>query len=135
MTSAQRLWVETPFFEVEPSEDQETNPGVYGRAFARWLADRLRARGEPVEQVLAEDWGRCVVLSRRPYRLWIGCSNRADRVDEWGAFVMAEPGLLQRLFRTADPGPVVARVHRVLDEIMHEVPQAVRVWSEERPAR
>lgn len=50
-----QIWVETSFFEIEPGEDQETNPGVYGRAFAHWLADRLRSRGEPVEQVLAED--------------------------------------------------------------------------------
>jgi hypothetical protein len=28
-------------FGVEPGEDRETNPGVYGRSFADWLADRL----------------------------------------------------------------------------------------------
>ena len=133
MASMSQIWVETSFFKVEPGEDQETNPGIYGRAFAHWLADRLRARGEPVEQVLTEDWGRCVVLARRPYLLWIGCGNRADRIDEWGAFVTAEPGLFQRLFRTVDTRPGVARLHRVLDEIMHEVPHATRVWSEDRP--
>jgi hypothetical protein len=131
MTSHQ-LWVETSFFEIEPGEDEETNPGVYGRAFAHWLAERLKARGESVEQIVAEDWGRCVVLTRKPYLLWIGCGNRADRTDEWSAFVMAEPGLLQRLFRTVDPRPAVARLHRMLDEIMRDVPDATRVWSENR---
>lgn len=135
MTSTLPIWVATSFFEIEPGEDQETNPGVYGRAFAWWLADRLRARGEPVEQVLAEDWGRCIVLARKPYLLWIGCSNRAGRTDEWGAFVTAETGFWQRLFRTVDPGPTVARLHRMLDETMREVPQAVRVWVEENPYR
>lgn len=135
VTGASQIWVATSYFEVEPGEDQETNLGVYGRAFARWLADRLRARGEPVEQVLAEDWGRCIVLARKPYLLWIGCSNRAGRTDEWGAFVTAEPGLFQRLFRTVDPCPAVARLHRVLDELMHEVPRAVRVWTEEGSRR
>lgn len=120
-------WVETPFFEIEPGEDRETNPGVYGRAFARWLADGLRARGESVEQVLAKDWGWCIVVARKPYGLWIGCSNRADRIDEWRAFVTAEPGLFQRLFRTVDPRPAAARLRRVLDELMHEVPHAVSV--------
>jgi hypothetical protein len=133
VTSAPQIWVETSFFEIETGEDQETNPGVYGRAFAHWLADRLKARGESVEQIVAEDWGRCLVLTRKPYLLWIGCGNRADRTDEWGAFVTAEPGLLQRLFRTVDPRPAVARLHRMLDEIMRGVPDATRVWSEDRP--
>jgi hypothetical protein len=132
VTSPQ-IWVETPFFEIEPGEDEETNPGVYGRAFAHWLAERLKARGESVEQIVAEDWGRCLVLTRKPYLLWIGCGNRADRTDEWGAFVTAEPGLVQRLFRTVDPHPAVARLHRMLDEIMRDVPDATRVWSEHRP--
>ncbi len=84
---------------------------------------------------MAEDWGRCVILTRKPYLLWIGCGNRADRTDEWGAFVTAEPGLFQRFFRTVDPRSAVARLHQVLDEIMHEVPHATKVWSEDRPRR
>jgi len=135
VTSTRPIWVATSFFEVEPGEDQETNPGIYGRAFARWLADRIRARGEPVEQVLAEDWGRCIVLARKPYLLWIGCSNRAGHTDEWGASVAAEPGLLQSLFQTVNPAATVTRLHQMLDEIVREVPQAVRVWMEESPRR
>jgi hypothetical protein len=135
VTSTPAIWVATSFFEVEPGEDGETNPGVYGRAFARWVADRLRAHGESIEQVLAEDWGRCIVVTREPYRLWIGCHNRVDRLNEWGAFVTAEPGLMQRLFGTVDPGPAVARLHRMLEEIMHEVPRVERVWTEDGPRR
>jgi hypothetical protein len=135
MTAAPQIWVETPFFEIESGEDEETNPGVYGRAFAHWLADRLKARGESVEQIVTEDWGWCVILTRKPYLLWIGCGNRADRTDEWGAFVTAEPGIFQRLFRTVDTRPAVAHLHRVLNEIMHEVPHAAKVWSEDGPRR
>jgi hypothetical protein len=56
MTSGSQIWVETPFSEIESGEDEETNPGVYGRAFTHWLADRLKARGESVDQIVAEDW-------------------------------------------------------------------------------
>jgi hypothetical protein len=135
VTSASRLWAKTSFFEVESGEDAETNPGVYGRAFASWIAERLQARGESVEEIIAEDWGRCVVVARKPYLLWIGCGNRAGRTDEWGAFVSAELGLLQRLSGTVDPRSTVDRLHQVLDEIMHEVPHATRIWSEDAPRR
>ena len=127
--------METSFFEIEPDEDAETNPGVYGRAFARWIAERLKERGESVEEIVSEDWGRCVIVTRKPYLLWIGCGNRAGRTDEWGAFVIAEPGLLQRLSGSVDLRTAVDRLHQVLDEIMHEVPQATRVWSEDPPRR
>lgn len=135
MTSALQIWVQTSFFEIEPGEDQETNPGIYGRAFANWIAERLKARGESVKEIVAEDWGRCVIVTRKPYLLWIGCGNRAGRTDEWGAFVVGEPSLFQRLSGSVDPRPTVARLHQVLDEIMHEVPHAIRVWSEDPPRR
>ena len=32
-------------FPVEPNEDEDTNPGIYGRALACWLAEQLAARG------------------------------------------------------------------------------------------
>ena len=130
MTSTGHVWVNTSFFPVEPGEDERTNPGVYGRAFANWLAERLKARGETVEQVLSEDWGWCVMLARKPFALWIGCSNRAGHVDEWGAFVAAEPGIFARLFGRADTKPAVDRVQKILQEVMHEVPGARKVWLE-----
>ncbi|MGO8934105.1 MAG: hypothetical protein ACLP0B_00585 [Steroidobacteraceae bacterium] len=135
MTSLPQLCVATSFFEIEPSEDRDTNPGIYGRAFANWIAERLKERGESVEEIVSEDWGRCVIVTRKPYLLWIGCGNRAGRTDEWGAFVVAEPGLLQRLSGSVDLRTAVDRLHQVLDEIMHEVPQATRVWSEDPPRR
>jgi hypothetical protein len=135
VTSLPQLCVATSFFEIEPGEDADTNPGIYGRAFANWIAGRLKERGESVEEIVSEDWGRCVIVTRKPYLLWIGCGNRAGRTDEWGAFVVAEPGLLQRLSGSVDLRTAVDRLHRVLDEIMHEVPQATRVWSEDPPRR
>jgi hypothetical protein len=133
MTSGPHIWVETSYFKVEPGEDRETNPGRFGRAFASWLAGRLRVHGEPVEDVFGEDWGWCVMISRQPYPLWIGCGNRAERTDEWGAFVQSEPGVLWKLFRKSDDRPVVARLSGVLNTIMREIPNATRVWSEDPP--
>jgi hypothetical protein len=133
MTSGPQIWIETTYFKPESGEDQESNPGRYGRAFANWLAERFRARGEPVEQVLGADWGWCVMLRRQPYLLYVGCGNRSERTDEWGAFVEAKPGLWQKLFYRVDDRPVVARVHQVLSEIVREVPQVTKVWTEDAP--
>ena len=125
-----QIWAQTSFFRVEPGEDEQTNPGCYGRELANWLAEKLRSRGESVHEVLAEDWGWCVMLKRSPYLLWIGCSNRAGRTDEWGAFVAAELGVFQKLFRRPDTQPTTDRIQRMLLEIMKEIPGVAKVWVE-----
>jgi hypothetical protein len=117
-------FVTTDHFAVEPGEDAQTNPGIYGRAFAHWLAARLRERGEPVEEVIPEDFGWCVMLRRTPYRLWIACGNRDGSTTEWGAYVVAEPSLVGRLFRHVDPEPEIARLTGLLEQIVLSIPGA-----------
>lgn len=46
MTDTQQgFWFNSTLFDVEAGEDEETSPGRYGRQFAKWLAERLRERG------------------------------------------------------------------------------------------
>ena len=39
------LAFESSAFAVIPGEDHETNPGIYGKALAQWLAGEPRAAG------------------------------------------------------------------------------------------
>jgi hypothetical protein len=133
MTQSEQYWVSTPFFTAEPGEEAETNPGRYGRAMARWLAEKLRERGQSVEEVFGEDWGWCIMLSTRPYRLWVGCGNRFGTENEWGAFVEAEPSLLQRARRSTDIRQAVQRVALMVEEILGQVPGTTRSWKEDAP--
>lgn len=65
----------TDLFTIDPREDEETNPFCYGKALAHWVRDGFLALGYTVEPVIAEDWGWCVMLHRKPFMLWIGCQN------------------------------------------------------------
>ena len=60
---------------VEPGEDQETNPSCYGKQLAEWMKDRLREKGWAPDEVIPEDWGRCLMIHYKPYMLWVACSN------------------------------------------------------------
>lgn len=51
---------ESSAFAVIPGEGEETNPGIYGKALAQWLAGQLRAAGFSPGEVIAEDFGWCV---------------------------------------------------------------------------
>lgn len=78
MKSVPGYWFTSTKFKVAPDEDGETNPRMYGRQLARWLREKFVSLGYPVAEVMAEDWGWCVMCQRDPYRLWVGCVNLRD---------------------------------------------------------
>lgn len=125
-----QVWFTSSFFRVEPGEDEETNPGRYGKTLAHWVSERLRERGVPVEGVVPEDFGWVVMVSRRPFLLWVGCGNEDGSEDRWTLFAAAEPGLLRRMFRRVDPRPAVARLEEHLAHIVADIPDARNVvWE------
>ncbi|HET9266599.1 MAG TPA: hypothetical protein VFO31_00490 [Vicinamibacterales bacterium] len=93
------LHFESAAFGVDPGEDEATNPGIFGRALAEWVRDRLRERGLPAEEVIAEDFGWCVPVRLEPHAVYVACASEEERSGSWAwqLFVFAEGGLLQRL--------------------------------------
>src|SRR5262245_48511918 len=93
---------ESDYFRPTPGEDQKTNPGCYGRSLALWFVEQLRARGLAVEDAIPEDFGWVVVVSRKPFLLWLSCGNVDGSQNEWIVYPVAEPSLMQRLFKRID---------------------------------
>lgn len=132
-------WFTSSKFEIEPGEDDEINPRIYGRQLARWLKERLEAKGYVVEPIINEDWGRCLMCSRHPFMLWVGCANmtederagddaaagaRRPAKDEiiWHCFATAEVFWVKRWLRKIDTKPAVAKLVHDLGEILHAEP-------------
>jgi hypothetical protein len=102
-------WFKSSLFEIEPGEDDEINPGIYGRQLAQWMKGRLEAGGYAVEDIIHEDWGRCLMCQRSPFSLWVGVGSVEDesRVEGelpakeavvWHCFAVTEGGLRMRMF-------------------------------------
>jgi hypothetical protein len=102
-------WFKSSLFEIEPGEDEEINPGIYGRQLAQWLKGKLEAAGYAVDDVINEDWGRCLMCQRSPFALWVGVASVDDeeRVEGmiptkdavvWHCFAVTEGGLRLRMF-------------------------------------
>ena len=124
--------VRTSAFEVEPGEDAQTNPGLYGRAFARFVAEGLRARGETVEAVIPEDFGWCVLLGEKPARRWVACVSRDGSTEEWIAFAVVEQRILGRLFGRFDAGAEQAKLSSLLGEVVRGSPGLVSYSTEDQ---
>jgi hypothetical protein len=118
-------------FEIEPGEDEEINPRMYGRQLAIWLKARLEESGHSVEDIINEDWGRCLMCARDPFMLWVGCGSAPDyetakpgdpppRKEDvtWYCFATAEVFFWKRLFRKIDTAPAVAKLHADLGRIL-----------------
>ena len=81
-----------------PGEDDATNPGIYGKALALWLADQLRATGSPTGDVIAEDFGWCIPVESAPHHLYVACASSGEEPNNWQVFAFAEGGIASRLF-------------------------------------
>ena len=117
-------------FQIEPDEDERTNPGIYGHALARWIGDRLRERGITPKEVIPEDWGWCVVVKTKPVGVNIAVANLDGSSTRWRVFVFAERGLLQLLKGANDLKREVALMQDHLAAIVSTVPDVREICWE-----
>lgn len=132
-------WFRSSMFALEPGEDRETNPGVFGRRLAHWMADCLRARGYRVDPPRPEDWGWYVRCAREGGpALLVGCGNVMDAEDEgeapgrsarsvedvvWHCFAALHRPVLAHLFHRAKAA-----------QALHDLDAAVREALTSEPA-
>ncbi len=130
MSANPQVTFQTDFFKPLPGEEEETNPGRYGKALAQWLGERLKERGVTVEGVIPEDFGWVVMVSRKPFMLWLGCGNTDGSTTEWNVFPVAELSTIQRLFKREDPGPAIEKLREHLAELLPSIPGVTNViWE------
>ncbi len=91
------LEFESSAFALVPGEDEATNPGVFGKALAQWLGNRLCLAGIAAGEVIAEDFGWVIPVKSEPYSLHVACSS-GETPNGWMVFAFAEGGLMSRLF-------------------------------------
>jgi hypothetical protein len=118
-------------FPIEPNEDEDTHPGIYGRALARWLAEELATRGVGTKEVLAEDWGLCVVTQTRPVRVNIAVANVEGSSTRWQMFAFVERGLFQLAKSPDELQRELANMREHLAAIVATIPDVRDVsWEE-----
>lgn len=109
-------WFRSSQFHVQDGEDELTNPGRYGKALAEWLAGKFSALGYEAE-LIAEDWGWCVMCLRGDYLLWIACSNVTDAATLEGTAP-----------RIQDAGDIVWHVFTVIEIPFFKVGALLKKW-------
>ena len=122
MKTPVQLTFESSEFPPEAGEDEETNPGIYGKVLAAWLSQQLSGRGYRIKGTIAEDFGRLIQLEDPHFRLYVACSSTDDTATEWIVHSFAEFGWLASLLRRGNKRAVVSKVMADLKAILEASP-------------
>ena len=115
MDSSPHLIFKSDAFTPIPGEDEETNPGIFGKALVEWLAQTLTARGYTIDRTLPEDFGRLIQVKEPSCRLYVAASSTDETATEWRVFSFAEAGLLVRL--KSKGAERAEKVHALFEEL------------------
>ncbi|MEZ4222541.1 MAG: hypothetical protein R3B13_16495 [Polyangiaceae bacterium] len=120
-------------FPARPGEDDEVNPGRWGRSLADFLRAELNARGFTGGEPYAEDWGWAVPIDNPDYPLWVGCGNLDGEDDGFLCFVEPSKPFIRKLFRKIDVQARVESVAAAMEEALasREDVHDMRWWPED----
>jgi hypothetical protein len=119
MKQSRLLEFSSSAFAIEPGEDEHTNPGIFGKALANWIAQQLRARGTAAGKIIAEDFGWCVPVESKAGKLYVACANAEDEQDRWIVFVF-DGGLRARFFGRDSSDQTVDTFLLTIKQILQE---------------
>lgn len=122
MKQSPLLEFESSAFPVTLSEDEETNPGIYGKALAHWIAEELRSRQVPAGETIPEDFGWLVPVQSSPHHLYVACSSEDYETQKWHLYVFAEGGLLARILGKDTSAESVASLFSTIKQILWSSP-------------
>ena len=117
-------------FVVEPGEDLETNPGIFGRSFARWLSTTLGSIGLSTGEVFAEDFGWCFTVDAGSRKTTVACASGSEAPTQWRVFVFAEDGLFARIRGGDRSSESVEEVHSSIHALLSAHPDVHDLFVE-----
>jgi hypothetical protein len=121
-------------FPSYPGEEEEVNPGLWGKRLAEYLYQKLREQGIETKEIFAEDWGWTVPIRHEAFSMWVGCSHYQEYPDGYLVFVEpSKPTIRKGLFKKIDTTSDVEKVAGAIDRILKSDSDIrdVRWWSED----
>jgi hypothetical protein len=121
-------------FPPYPGEEEEINPGLWGRRLAEYLREKLLAQNVEAGEPFAEDWGYVVPLPNRPFKMWLGCGHQSGEDDSFLIFIEpSRPSIRVGVFKKIDTRQEVARIAEVVDAVLKGDPHIHNVtWIEDQ---
>lgn len=120
-------------FPPYEGEEEEINPGLWGKRLAEYLAKELADRGIEADGMAVEDWGCYLPVRNDGFRLALCCGHQNGDDDQFVVFTDPSSPKVKKWFRTVDATPQLTRLLDALQRILDEDPDIHEItWSESR---
>ena len=120
-------------FPAYPNEEDEINPGRFGKRLAEFLAQQLPQQGFVVRGIGAEDWGWQIEIENSAFPLWVGCGNYEERENAFLCFIEPSKPVYRKWFKTIQTSETVERLASALEKILQASGKVSRLkwWAED----
>lgn len=117
-------------FPPYDGEEEEINPGLWGKRLTEYLAAKLAERGIASDEMAVEDWGCYLPIRNEGFRLGLCCGHQNGDDDQFVCFTEPATPKIKKLFRTIDATPQLTRLLDALRQILESDPEIREiVWS------
>ena len=120
-------------FPPYDGEEEEINPGLWGKRLAEYLVQKLSEKGIKTEGIAGEDWGYYIPVENDGFKLAICCGHQNGDDDEFLCFTDPSTPIVKKFFRKVDVTAQLSRLTEALQQILASDPE-IRdvVWTEPR---
>lgn len=120
-------------FPPYEGEDEQINPGIWGKRLAEYLVQMLAEKGIETEAMVAEDWGWYVPVRNDGFRLALCCGHQDGDHDEFLCFTDPGTPVFRKWFKKIDATAPLTRITGAIQQILSADPE-IRdvVWTEVR---
>ena len=120
-------------FPPYEGEQEQINPGLWGRRLAEYLVTKLQERGIETEAMVAEDWGWYIPVRNAEFRLALCCGHQDGADDEFLCFTEPSQPVVKRWFKKIDATAQLTRLTEALQQILaSDLEIREIVWTEPR---
>ena len=118
-------------FPPYEGEEEEINPGLWGKRLAEYLVAKLAETGVETEDPIPEDWGWYIGIRNERVRLALCCGHQNGDDDEFLCFTDPATPVIRKLFKKIDVSHELGRLVSALEKILLSDPDIRHVeWSD-----
>ena len=118
-------------FPPYDGEEEQINPGLWGKRLAEYLVEKLKPHGIETEEIIAEDWGWYIPIKNEGFRLAICCGHQNGDDDEFLCFTDPATPIIRKLFKKIDATHELTRVVTAMGNILSSDPGISDIeWTE-----
>ncbi len=109
-------------FPPYEGEEEQINPGLWGRRLAEYLVEKLTSAAVETEEIIPEDWGWYIPIKNETFRLGLCCGHQHGDDNEFLCFTHPDRPIVRRWFRKIETREQIERLTDALDRILTSDP-------------